>query len=392
MTRIAMMVQGPYETDPRVRRKAECLKDAGYAVDVIALQPPGRTAVPYEVGGVRVFGVPMAKKRATRARYIYEYGAFFLRARAILRRLAREHAYAMVDVNTLPDFLVFAAREARRKGARVVLDLHEMMPEFYRSKFGVGENHWAIRLIRWQERASFRFADHVLLIHEPMKDLFARRGLDVGKTTILVNSADRRSAAPPALQPRPPGAAFLFTYHGTLTRLYGLDVAIAAFARAQPRMPGAHFWIVGDGPERAKLEDRARSLGVDAFVRFTGTVPREEVDGWIGAGDAGVLPTRKDLYTELSFSNKLCEYVALGKPVIAARLDTTRRFFSEDALTYFEPENPDDLARAMTELYTDAALRARRSRRAAEEYVPIRWDVMRERYLALVARLCGPPT
>jgi len=73
----------------------------------------------------------------------------------------------------------------------------------------------------------------------------------------------------------------------------------------------------------------------------------------------------------------------------STRLKAIRHYFSEDALAYFEPNNPKDLAGQMIRLYRDPELRVRLADRAKQEYEPIRWDVMKDRYLKVIESLTG---
>ena len=178
-------------------------------------------------------------------------------------------------------------------------------------------------------------------------------------------------------------------YHGTLTRIYGLDLALEAFAHVQQTMPGAEFWILGDGPERKSLEGLSQKLALDSKVKFIGVVLPSEIPHWLNNCDAGVLPTRKDVFLDFSFSNKLSEYVVMGKPVLSSRLKAIRHCFSEEALAYFEPNDARALAKQMTRIYLDADFRARLVEQAKMEYAPICWEVMRERYLNMMGDLVG---
>jgi len=93
------------------------------------------------------------------------------------------------------------------------------------------------------------------------------------------------------------------------------------------------------------------------------------------------------VFLDFAFPNKLPEFIIMGMPVLMSRLRTIGHYFSEGALSYFEPNNPADLAKQMVSLYQDRELRARLAMRAKQEYAPIRWDVMKQRYLALVGDL-----
>jgi len=393
MKSVCMLLQNPYDIDVRVRRKAEALVAAGYSVDVLALRA-SHAEKSYTLNGVNVYTLALGKKRGTLPRYVFEYVAFFVWAFVRVSLLMPRKRYAVIDVNTLPDFLIFAPVLARWMGAKLVLDMHEITPEFYVSKYGIAEGSWIVRVLRLQEKMSFNFADHVITIHEPIQDLLVGRGLSRAKSTVIMNSADESGFAARAQAPRAASAAasptFVMMYHGTLTRIYGLDLAIEAFALARHEMPGAEFWILGDGPEMGSLERLARARGLASSVNLLGSVPPAEVAAWVEKCDIGVLPMRRDVFLDYAFPNKLSEYIVLGKSVVVARLKAIGHYFSEDALAYFEPNSHADLAKQMVRVSRDAGLRGRLAARAKAEYAPICWGVMKERYLTLMARLAGP--
>jgi glycosyltransferase involved in cell wall biosynthesis len=385
-----MLVQNEYDSDIRVRRKAEALVADGYIVDVLALRSAHAPSGFHQLNGVSVFTFPLGKKRGSQLRYLFEYGSFCFWAFGKLIALHRKRRYAMVDVNNLPDFLVFAAAGAKMRGARIVFDMHEITPEFVQSKYQVGPGHWQVRLASRIERLSMAYADHVIAINEPIRDLLAGRGLKPARSTVIMNSVDETMFDEARAAASPPQRCVMM-YHGTLTRIYGLDIAIQALAIAHANVPEAEFWILGKGPERASLEALAASLGIASRVKFLGSVLPQEVPRLLSQCDVGVLATRQDVFLDLSFSNKLSEYIIMDKPVICSRLKSIRHYFNEDALAFFQPANPEDLARQMVRVLRDPALRASLVTQARQQYQPICWDVMKRRYLALVESIVGPP-
>jgi glycosyltransferase involved in cell wall biosynthesis len=389
MKSIALIVQNVYDFDPRVRRKAEALVAAGYSVDVFALRPENG-AKNYTLNGVSVYTISLGKKRGSLFRYFFEYVTFFLWTffrvpAAMLRR-----RYAVIDVNSLPDFLIFAPALARIMGARLILDLHEITPEFYMSKYGIGEDAFSIRLVTFLERISVRFADRVLTINTPIEDLLVSRGLDRSKSTVVMNAVDEARFAASAEQQasikRGP-ETFVMMYHGTLTSIYGLDIAVEAFALAHQQMPGAELWILGSGSERDSLSELAEARGMSDKVKLVGQVSATEIPSWLSRCDVGLLPIRRDVFLDFAFPNKLPEFIIAGKTVLVSRLKAIRYYFSDEALAYAEPNDPAALAAQMVRLYHDPALRGHLVIKAREEYKPIRWDVMKARYLALVGEL-----
>ena len=393
MKTVCMIVQNHYDMDIRVRRKAEALVAAGYEVDVLALADAKAPKENYTLCGVNVFALSLGKKRGSLLRYAFEYLAFFFWAFWKLSCMMGKRRYAVVDVNTLPDFLIFAGAWAKLRGAKLLLDMHEITPEFYMSKYGKGRKSFSIRLQTFIEWISMKFADHVLTINEPITKLLEGRGLRAGKSTEIMNAVDDALFASATSTNAPDiagaNATFVMMYHGTLTHIYGLDISITAFAKVHQQMPGAEFWILGGGTEKKNLEALAQKLGLDGKVKFIGNVLPQEVPQWLKRCDVGVLATRRDGFLEFSFSNKISEYIIMGKGVVASRLKAIRHYYSEEAFAFFEPHNVEELSKQMVRMYGDAELRARLVARAKLEYEPINWDVMKNRYLVLVAKLGG---
>jgi len=394
MKSVCILLQNYYEFDVRVRRKAEALVAAGYSVDVLSLRS-SHTEKTYTLNGVNVDTISLGKKRGSLARYVFEYVAFFLWAFVRVSLQMRWKRYAFIDVNTLPDFLVFAAVAAKWKGAKLILDMHEITPEFYISKYGIAENSWSVRLLKHLEKISFDFADHVITVNEPIRNLLVSRGLPRRKSTVIMNVVDEArfthgSSSSADADAATASGRFVIMYHGYLAEIYGLAIAIEAFCLVHNEMPGAEFWILGDGPEKGSLVSLTQRRGLASKVRLIGLVLPTEVPAWLNKCDIGILPMRRGIFLEFAFPNKLPEYIIMGKAVVISRLKAIQHYFSEEALAFFEPNNQADLARQMVRVYRDKGLRARLAARAKEEYTPIRWDVMKQRYLGLVEDTVGP--
>lgn len=391
MKPICIVVQNIYDVDARVRRKAEALVSAGYSVDVLGLAN-GHGKKAYSLNGVNVFTLALGKKRGSLARYFYEYAAFFVWTFIRVLVLTRRRRYAIIEVNTLPDFLIFAALPGRWLGAKLVLDMHEITPEFYMSKYGVAADSRLIRFLKYLEKISFDIADQVITISEPIQDHLIQRGLCPSKSVVVMNAADEARFGSSTRQLDAAGGSdtFVMMYHGTLTPIYGLDIAIEAFSLAHSEMPGSELWILGSGTEQDALGGLVRERGLNAKVKLFGLVSPAEIPNWLRKCDLGILPLRRDAFLEFAFPNKLPEFIIMGKPVLMSRLKTIRHYFSEEALAYFEPNNPKDMAGQMIRLYRDRGLHSRLAAKAKEEYAPIRWDVMKERYLRMIESVIGP--
>jgi glycosyltransferase involved in cell wall biosynthesis len=349
--RICIVRQGYYPADPRVRREAQALLDGGWEVDVICLRGEGERSRE-RATGVDVHRLALRHRRASIARYLFEYSVFPMLAAIRLARLHLRRRYDVVQVNTLPDHLVFAAALPKLLGARVVLDMHEAMPELYASKFGPSRR--AIRLIEAVERASTRFADRVIVVSEPHRAAITGHGVSADKLTVVMNSPDERIFTR-RQEPRARVPGCVLIEHGTLVERYGFDVAIRALGIVLGRLPEARLMIIGDGEHGPALRALAADLGLLDRVEFLGRRPLDEIPWHLARAHIGVVSNEIDAFTDLVVPTKLLEFAAMGVPAVAARTRAVEAYFDESSVQFFAPGDPADLARAVLELAADEA-------------------------------------
>ncbi len=388
---ICMIVHAYYEEDARVRREAEALVADGWEVDVFGLRRPGEGnhAV---VAGVNLHRLPVKRHQgAGLPVYLAEYGAFLMRSLWAATRSHRRRHYALVEVHSLPDYLVFAALPMKLAGVPVLLDLHEAMPEFFRSRFPKAANPISYRLLRLQEKLSIRFANEVLTVNEPLADRLRGLGLEPRKLTVVMNSPDLGLFDPTASPRRDfmTDGTLRIVYTGALTPTYELDVVLRAVAsikasRPELRLKASFF---GRGDAEPALKALADELGITDRVEFPGRIPIEDVPDAVAKADIGVAPTRLDAFTGMSLSTKVLEYAAMGKPVVASRLPTVQLYFAPDTLSTYEPGDPEALAAAVLRLCDDAADRTARVERTRARVEDLSWTRQSEAYRSVVNRL-----
>jgi len=378
-----------FPADTRVKREALAGASIGRRVAVVALQLPGQPSEE-AIGPLDIVRLPGRRTRRSPASYLAEYATFVWRCRRLLARDPRFRQVRVVHVHTLPDFLIWAAAPARRRGARVILDLHEIFPEFTVSKYPGLPGRLARRLAHYLERSARRAADVTITVNGPIEALLASRAIGRPERRVLVhNSADPADFGEP-IPPRTHArrGRLELVYHGSLTPLYGLDIAVRGVALAAMRGAPIHLTILGDGPERESLARLASELGADLVVTFEAPIPQRALRERLTRADAGVVPTRLDGMTRYSLSNKLLEYVHLGLPVLAARLPSYGRYFDETAAWYWTAGDPEDLARAIGEFAAAPAdERCARATRAQRDLHRIAWPVERARLVAVYEEL-----
>ena len=387
--RVCHVAYSFYETDNRVMRYAETLAARGDQVDVIALRRPGQSARGRSKG-VEVYRI-QRRSRGEKAAWVYLLKIlwFCVKAFAVLGLAGPRKRYDVVHVHNVPDFLVFAALVPRLLGARVILDIHDVLPEFYAGKFGAREDSALFRALLVAEWLSCRFADHVVIANHLWRDKLTRRSVPAGRCTAILNYPNAEFfQGESQLATRPPGA-FRILYPGTLNSHQGVDLAVTAFADVHDRMPGAELHIYGDGPARESLQALAAARGVAERVVFRDPVPLSEVPNLMASADVGVVPKRADGFGNEAFSTKVLEFMASGVPVIVSRTRVDTYYFDDASVRFFTPGDADDLGRSLLwafERPEELAAVAAAGRRRAIEYS---WDMHSGEYVDIVDRLTG---
>lgn len=359
MKKICMVAYTNYLSDARPRREAETLARRGDHVDFISLAEPGK---PQEemINGVRVLRVGMMRYRGgSGASYMLSYLRFIATATLKLMLLFAKEHYDNIHVHTMPDIAVVTGLLPKLFGAKLILDVHDMMPELYMSKFKIPETHPLIRIIAMQEQFSIWLADRVICVHEPHRSVLVRRGARPSKITVIPNVPDPEVF--PFVHPQQPSEdSFRMVYHGTIARRLGLDLAVEAFLKIADCCPKARLEILGDGDAANDLAAQIKATGMEDRIYFSKRLFRvEEATEMIQGASVGLIPNRLDAATNYMLPVKLLEYVYFAIPVIAPRLLAIEHYFNEDQVAYYEPGNVDALAATIQRLYESPAERYR---------------------------------
>jgi len=392
---VAMVVHSYYEEDPRVRREAEAVRASGRQVDVFSLR---READPSdgELNGVRIHRINVQRHQgADVGTYLREYADFLLRAAVALTRAHGRRRYALVQVHTIPDALVFAALPLRLLGVPVILDMHEAMPEFFRMRFPGASRPAVHRALVLQERASIAMANASITVN----DALARRLVDMGvperKVHVVLNAPVLARFDPGAYPARPfmADGTLRLVYAGALSMVYEVDVALAALASLRTTRPDLRITLDLYGRDFAEvpLRDQAASLGLADAVTFHGRVPLEEVPAALARADVGLAPTRRTEFTDFSLSTKIFEYAAMGKPVVASRLPMVEAMFPAGTVTTYTAGDADALGAALLALVDDAPAREAAIARTSGLVAGLAWERVSVPYLELVESLARDP-
>jgi glycosyltransferase involved in cell wall biosynthesis len=388
---VAMVTFSAYPFDPRPRRSIDALIAEGATVDLICLG--SKDDVEGQApNGVKVFRVPLKHPRRGKFEYAFRYGIFILISslRFAVRSLGRR--YDLVYVHNMPDILVASALIPKMLGSKVVLDLHDPMPELMMTIFRTKENNRSVRLMKSLEKWSIARADLAVTVNVACKRIFSSRSCPAEKIAVVMNAPDGqifpcREPKLRSLSTQDGDRRFVIMYHGSIVERNGLDVALDALARVRKAIPGAELRIFGS--QTAFLDhvmEKARSMGLQDAVQYMGPRRLEDLVTEIDNCDLGIIPNHRNAFTDINTPTRVFEYLAMGKPVIAPSTQGILDYFNKDSLVFFEPGNAVELAQQIEYAFFHPREVLEIVRRGQEVFVEHTWD--REKG-TLIGRVVG---
>jgi glycosyltransferase involved in cell wall biosynthesis len=350
---VGMLTYSFYTSDARVRRYAEALAHRGDHVDVFALRNTDEKA--YEVlNGVHIYRI---QKRIRDERekfdYIFRILKFLINSSYQLTKKHLKKSYDLIHVHSVPDFEVFAAMLPKLTGTKIILDIHDPVPDFYMAKFGA-KNKKYYNILSFIEKISSKFAHHVITVTDYWMGKIADRSkIPENKISVTLNLPDiKMFNCQNMTEPRKTNEYFTMLYPGTINKHCGLDIAVRAVHEARKDIPKIKFKIYGSGPELINLKLLVKDLSLEDAVSFHESVSLDEMPRIMYAADIGIaLLAGHDDYAQQALNVKLFEYLSMGLPAIATRTKSIEYYLEEGTVMLSEPNDPNDVARCIRDLY-----------------------------------------
>ena len=365
----------------------------GANVEVICLRGTDDELERDTFNGVHITRVNFKHSRGGKLSYVAQYGRFILISGAILALRALKRPYDLVHVHNMPDVLVFSALVPKILGAKVILDLHDPMPELMETIFGFRAGSVPVSVLKTLEKWSLRFADAVVTVNATCRNIFAGRSCAPGKITVVMNSPDEaifqiREHTRPDDATQNAARPFVVMYHGSLVERHGLDLAISAVQKLRETLPGIDLRIYGRSTAYlTQAMEHVNESGLSEAIRYLGPKTLEEIVVAIAQCDVGVIPNRRSIFTEINTPTRIFEYLSQGKPVIAPRTRGILDYFGPDEIVPFELGDVDDLAAKMEYVFRHPEQIANCAKRGQQVYLAHTWTNERIRFVNLVEKL-----
>jgi glycosyltransferase involved in cell wall biosynthesis len=384
--RACMISYSFYEADNRVRRYAEALVKSGHSVDAFSLLRKEGQPAREVIDGVMVHRLQKrTKDERTPLQHLLRQLGFWFRSADLLLRSDAANTYRLIHVHNPPDFMVFAAAIAKWHGAKIILDIHDIVPELYENKFPSRLVHTVIGALKWVEKLSMRFADHVIVSNHLWHQKIVERSAPIEKTSVFINNVDPAIFFPHSKTKD--NGKFTAVFPGSISWHQGLDLAIRALARIKSDLPNAEFHVYGVGHAKPDLLSLVSELNLGDKVFFHEMVPLHEVPQIMADADVGIVPKRADSFGNEAYSTKIMEFMSQGIPAIVSRTKIDDYYFDDSVVCFFEPSNVKQLADAILRVATDEEYRNALRTNALEYADRNSWDRNKARYLDLVDSL-----
>ncbi len=378
---ILMVVHAYYKEDTRVRREADALVAAGNKVDVICLNK-GDEPKTEEFNGVTMIRLPVARSKSrSKLNYILEYLKFALLAFFKVSGFFFKKHPKVVMIHNMPNFLVFAALVPRLFGAKVVLDMHDVMPELYLNLFN-RQGGLLQKLLFLEERISAMFASKVMTVNHILATKLEKR---LKKPLfILYNTPD-----PSILQVTNPlpriTQKFNLFHHGNIQERYGLVRMVEVMKQLTAKSNDYHLEVHGRGVFYDEIQARAKAAGIAEDCQFNPGFAPENVGNMLVNADVGLVLNYPSEFMDVCLPVKLLEYVACKVPVITSRIAAVEATFGDDMLYYFD--NDEQLLALIEHVKANPQEAAAKAEKAYKQYLSLQWDSEKQRFTDFIAGL-----
>lgn len=384
--RVCMVHYSDFVVDSRIQRQARALAERGDRVDCVCLNDAEEIAV--GPGTIALHRASSSKPRGGKRAYLEGNARFLAGATRLVSALDRQHRFDLIEIHNMPDALTFAALRPKLRGAPIMLNFHDTFPELFATMFERTPDHPLVRLTRLEERLSAALADAHIFVTAEARDLLRGRGIAADRTQVVMNTPDERVFGERRAASAPPSEGPLrVVYHGGLADRFGVESLVEAVSMLRQRDAEVELDVYGsDAIAAEKLAAFARAQAPSGVRIAPRPTPVDQIPDRLREAHLGVVPTRRDDFTELLLPVKLLEYVHLGLPVVASRLPVIERYFGDDVLLA-EPGDPTSIAAAIEGVRAEPELARERAARASAQLAEIEWRRQREGYLDLVDSL-----
>lgn len=385
-----MLAYTHYEVDNRVRHYAEALIQKGWQVDAIVLKKHGQK---YNniINGVNLYRIQeRIPNEKGKINYLIRLLKFFFHSTFSILEQSFKGKYDIIHVHSIPNFEVFATILSKLLGTKIILDIHDPVPDFFAVKFAKSKNNIFIGALKVIEWISTKYSDYVITVTDYWANVICERSkIPPKKISVIVNFPDtnifNRDNYPSKIAQN---SSFTLLYPGTINKHCGLDIIIKAVRYVKDEFKPFRFDIYGQGSEYDTILRMVTHLQLEDTVFFHDIVPSESVPELMLNADAGIaILAGKDIYAQQALNVKLFEFLAMGLPTIATRTHSTEYYLNDSIVMFSKMNDPKDVAKCIKELINNKQKREFLSANGLNYIKSNNWNNQKNIYLSIIEQL-----
>lgn len=388
---ILILVQNlPVPMDRRVWMEATSLRRHGFGVAVICPKRETFTASYERLEDIDIYRYPLIYEAGKGvAGYFVEFVYCWLATLWLALRAYAHRPFHAIQACNPPDTFFALALLFRPLGVKFVFDHHDLCPELYLAK-GHARTGILYRGLLMLERMTLRSANAVIAVNESHRAVeLGRGGLAEGRVAVVRSGP--RCGWPDGHSVRPElkrGRKHMVLYLGVMGDQDGVDQLLRAVQHYLRTAPDdTLFALVGGGPNLPRLRALAEQMDLGSAVYFTGRIPDDELCDYLATADVCVDPDPNTEFNNLCTMNKIIEYMAFGRPIVAFDLLEHRRS-AESAAVYVSENNNATLGLAIRQLLLDPERRETMSQFARQRFREVlAWENSEQQLVALYRQL-----
>jgi glycosyltransferase involved in cell wall biosynthesis len=323
------------------------------------------------------------------AGYLVEFVYCWLASLWLALKAYTHRPFQAIHACNPPDTFFALAWLFRPFGVKFVFDHHDLCPEMYLAK-GRARTGMLYRGLLMLERMTLRSADAVIAVNESHRAIALQRGGIADAAVTVVRSgprcgwADIHSPSPELKR----GRRHMVLYLGEMCEQDGVAHLLCAIQTYRTIAPDdTVFAFVGGGPDQPRIKVMAEDMGLGPVVHFTGRIPDEQLWSYLSTADVCVDPDPFTEWSNMSTMNKIIEYMAFGRPIVAFDLVEHRRS-AESAAVYVEGNDDAALGGAIRNLLLDVGRRQIMSQFARQRFREVlAWEHSEQRLIATYRQL-----
>lgn len=370
--RVLFLIEdGSFSFDNRVIRETSALMEDGWDVTVICAKNANDPFYRREDEHLRIYFYPKPEAVSLLG-HLFEHTISILAVTFLSWLVFLRHGFSVIHACNPMDILWIPSLPFKIFGVRYIFDHHDLSPELYLSRGDGNEKSFFFRILSWLEKMSFRFADVVISTNESYKKVALDRGEKHAEEVFVVRNGpnlEKFKSVPPRTDLKDEGDV-LVGYLGNMNPQDGVDYLVRAAEEIVIKRGLKHmkFVCVGGGSYQATLAAMSVDMGLAEAVTFTGRIPDDEMLATLCACDICVQPDPHNPLNDKSTMNKVMEYMALEKPVVAFELTETLVSCGEAAL-YAKSNSEIDLADKILQIAENPEVRLHMGRQGRKRVV-----------------------